>query len=83
MNDMTKTVKRPRDVPRTLNTRGRTYKRKDVCTSKKELKQEAKKFKKANPNSHYLIRAYKNVKVRSNPLGKMKRKTLYALFLST
>jgi len=79
---MTRTVKRPREVPDTLQRRGRTYKKRDISTNRKELKREAKHIKKSNPKSHYVINKYKNVKVRSGPFGKLKKKTLYALFFS-
>lgn len=79
---MTRTVDRPRHVPSTLQRRGRTYKRRKMSLDRKELKRTAKYITQSNKNSHYVINKYKNVKIRTGPFGNLKKRTLYALFVS-
>lgn len=70
-------INRPRDIP----DKSGKYKLQNISTDKKSLKREAKSLKRSGSIKRYKIKSYKNVKVRSSPLGKLKSRKVYALYV--
>lgn len=72
--------KYPRDIPDYLG-KNNEWERVDLSTQKRELKEEAKKYKRNSRVKKTKIKSYKNVYIRSSPIGERKPRKLYALFV--